>query len=77
MKNEPAGWTPGDRELAPHSPYHDESDPPRQLLTVTLTIAVSVPAGYRKEDLAEQLAWTLYSDPYVRKVEGEGYEYGK
>ncbi len=67
MNNEPQGFTDGDRRLAPQSPFH--SNGPRKEVELTMKITVSAPAGLSYEDIYDVMEGSLYSDPYIRKVE--------
>lgn len=64
--NEPIGWNENDRILASASPFHTEG--PRREVSVTLCITVSAPAAYTDTEVADQVEFSLISDPYIRKV---------
>ena len=64
--HEPPGFTEGDRHLAPSSPFHEYG--PRKEVTVAFLITVSVPTHYTAAEVAEQLAFSLEGNPYVRNV---------
>lgn len=67
MNNEPQGFTDGDRQLAPQSPFHSTGR--RKEVTLTIRVMVSAPEAMANQDVYELVEWALQCDPYIRKVE--------